>query len=93
MYHGNVFRRVLTMTDSEYRRTLLLGAIIGASITLLGFYTLKPEPPNTIVTPKTNFEVVDTYKGCDVVRYTDGSMATYKYFLHCNNTRPVYGEK
>ena len=81
------------MTDSEYRRTLLLGAIIGASITILGFYTLKPEPPNTIVTPKTNFEVVDTYKGCDVVRYTDGSMATYKYFLHCNNTRPVYGEK
>ena len=40
------------MTDNEYRRTLLLGAIIGASITLLGFYTLKPEPPNTIVTPK-----------------------------------------
>ena len=80
------------MTDSEYRRTLLLGAIIGASITILGFYTLKPEPQQP-VTPKTNFEVVDTYKGCDVVRYTDGSMATYKYFLHCNNTRPVYGEK
>jgi hypothetical protein len=85
MYHGNVFRRVLTMTDSEYRRTLLLGAIIGASITLLGFYTLKPSPENHTVTPKTNFEVVDTYKGCDVVRYTDGFMATYKYFLHCEN--------
>ena len=51
------------------------------------------KPVTQPVTPKTNFEVVDTYKGCDVVRYTDGSMATYKYFLHCNNTRPVYGEK
>ena len=80
------------MTDSEYRRTLLLGAIIGASITILGFYTLKPEPQQP-VSSKSNFEVVDTYRGCDVVRYTDGSMATYKYFLHCNNTRPVYGEK
>ena len=79
------------MTDSEYRRTLLLGAIIGASITILALHITKPVTQP--VTPKTNFEVVDTYKGCDVVRYTDGSMATYKYFLHCNNTRPVYGEK
>jgi hypothetical protein len=79
------------MTDNEYRRTLLLGAIIGASITILALHMTKPVTQP--VTPKTNFEVVDTYKGCDVVRYTDGSMATYKYFLHCNNTRPVYGEK
>ena len=79
------------MTDYEYRKTLLLGAIIGASITILALHMTKPVTQP--VTPKTNFEVVDTYKGCDVVRYTDGSMATYKYFLHCNNTRPVYGEK
>ena len=30
------------------------------------------------------FEVVDTYKGCDVVRWSDDNMATYKYFLHCD---------
>ena len=71
------------MTDSEYRRTLVLGAIIGASLTLLGFYMIKPEPQT--VTPKTNFGVVDTYKGCDVVRWTDGNQAEYKYFLHCDN--------
>jgi hypothetical protein len=29
------------------------------------------------------FTVVDQYKGCDVVRYSDQQMATYKYFLHC----------
>ena len=71
------------MTDNEYRRTLLLGAIIGASITLLGFYTLKPEPQQPVAS-KSNFEVVDTYKGCDVVRWTQSNFAEYKYFLHCS---------
>ena len=73
------------MTDFEYQRTLLIGAIIGASICILGFYMMRPTQPVEALEPKGNFEVVDTYKGrCDVVRYTDGSMATYKYFLDCN---------
>ena len=80
------------MTNFEYYKTLTIGVIIGASTVILAFYMVKPEPQQP-VSSKTNFEVVDAYKGCDVVRYTDGSMATYKYFLHCNNTRPVYGEK
>ena len=29
------------------------------------------------------FEVVDTYKGCDVVRYTPQNDAKYHYFLDC----------
>ena len=29
------------------------------------------------------FEVVDTYKGCDVVRYTPDNSARYDYFLDC----------
>ena len=81
------------MTDYEYQKTLMVGVIIGACITILGFYMLKPSPENHTVTPKTNFAVVDTYKGCDLGQQTDGSLATYKYFLHCNNTRPVYGAK
>ena len=32
-----------------------------------------------------SFEVVDTYKGCDVVRYAPHQAAEYKYFLHCEN--------
>jgi hypothetical protein len=35
-------------------------------------------PDNT----NSNFTVVDTYKGCDVVRWGNG-FADYKYFLHC----------
>ena len=37
----------------------------------------KPAPPEQ------KFEVVDTYKGCDVVRYTPDYSAKYAYFLHC----------
>ena len=72
------------MTDYEYQKTLMVGAIIGACITLLAFYMLKPSSQNHTVTPKTNFVVVDTYKGCDVVQWSDGNLATYKYFLDCS---------
>ena len=73
------------MTDFEYQRTLVIGVIIGASLTILGFYMLKPSPQNPPVTPKTNFAVVDTYKGCNIVQWDNGSSAVYKYFLDCNN--------
>jgi hypothetical protein len=39
---------------------------------------------------KPTAEVVDTYEGCDIVRWNSHQFAEYKYFLHCNNTRPVY---
>lgn len=73
------------MTNTEYYKTLVVGAIIGASITILAFYMLKPEPQNHTATPKSNFAVVDTYKDCKVIRWTDGMQAEYKYFLDCNN--------
>ncbi len=73
------------MTNTEYYRTLVIGAIIGASICILGFYMTKPEPQNHTVTPKSNFAVVDTYKDrCDIVQWSDNQMATYKYFLDCS---------
>jgi hypothetical protein len=73
------------MTNTEYYKTLVVGAIIGASITILAFYMMKPSPQNHTVTPKSNFAVVDTYKDrCDVVQWTDNQMATYKYFLVCS---------
>ena len=71
------------MTDYEYQKTLVIGVIIGACFTLLAFYMIKPSPENHTVTPKTNFAVVDTYKGCDVVQWSDNQMSTYKYFLDC----------
>jgi len=73
-----------TMTNSEYYRTMAVGVIIGSSIMLLAFYWAKSSSETPPVTPKSNFAVVDTYKGCDVVQWTDHHMATYKYFLDCS---------
>jgi hypothetical protein len=70
------------MTDFEYHKTLVIGVIIGASFTILAFYMLKPQNPP--VTPKTNFSVVDTYKNCKVIQWTDGMQAEFKYFLDCS---------
>jgi hypothetical protein len=71
------------MTDFEYYKTLTIGVIIGASLTILAFYMVKPSPQNHTVTPKSNFAVVETYKGCDIVQWSEHQMATYKYFLDC----------
>jgi hypothetical protein len=60
---------------------ILLVAIAILVTTPLLIYTLKPDPKP--VTPQSNFTVVDTYKGCDVVRWALPSHAEYKYFLHC----------
>jgi hypothetical protein len=34
-----------------------------------------------------SFEVIDTYKGCDIVRYAPHQAAEYKYFLYCENDK------
>ena len=36
---------------------------------------------------ESSFEVVDRYKGCDVVRYAPQQTATYKYFLYCEKNK------
>jgi hypothetical protein len=71
------------MTRTDYYRAVLLGIVIGmAFITAFSVFTQEDE----LEAPKSNFEVVDTYKGCDVVRWTGThNLATYKYFLNCKN--------
>ena len=74
------------MKSLDYYRAILFGVVIGMGV-LSGIYVfMGPEENVKPVEPKSNFEVVDTYKGCDVVRYTDSSMATYKYFLDCTDS-------
>ena len=34
-----------------------------------------------------SFEVVDEYKGCEVVRYAPHQVAEYKYFLYCEKNK------
>jgi hypothetical protein len=73
------------MTMIDHRTSLIVQAISwGIAFTgllLLLFYMVfdesEPEPS------KQKFKVVDNYKGCDVVQYTDPSQR-YQYFLHCS---------
>jgi hypothetical protein len=72
------------MNNNDYCRAVLLGVVIGIGfITGLYVFTMNDEPQTQPVTPKSSFEVIDTYKGCDVVRWTQPNLAEYKYFLHC----------
>jgi len=73
------------MSYFQEQKLIAFGAIIGVAFTFIGFYMTKPEAPVSpqSVSSKSNFEVVDTYKGCDVVRWGNG-FADYKYFLHCS---------
>jgi hypothetical protein len=72
------------MTDKEAFNEFAKGAtfvivvmgVFGLFIGILG----TPD-----VDPKEKFVVVDKYKDCDVVRYTDRSNG-WNYFLHCNDT-------
>ena len=74
------------MNTTDYYRPVLLGVILGmAFITGLYVFLGPEENVKEPVEPKSNFEVVDNYKGrCDVVRWTNNQLAEYKYFLHCN---------
>ncbi len=73
------------MSNADYYRAVVLGAVIGMSFLTL-FYmvnvaldTKDQAPPK----PESNFEVVDKYKDCDLVRWSDHQLAEYKYVLYC----------
>ena len=70
------------MTDFEYYRTLTIGVIIGASTVILAFYMVKPEPQQPVAS-KSNFEVVDTYMGCDIIKRENKSVFESQYFMDC----------
>jgi len=68
------------MNNLDYYRAVLFGAVV-ATFFLSMFYvfTREDEPQK----PQSNFEVVDNYKGCEIVRWTQSNLAEYKYFLDC----------
>ena len=56
---------------------------------LAGFYFMLPamvdgfRTPAEAQKPKTNFEVVANYQGCDIIRWENSMLAEYKYFMKC----------
>jgi hypothetical protein len=69
--------------NKQNDQRLILGAMIVVLSLLLLFYMMRPNKPAEVTKPKTNFEVIDTYNGCAVVRYAVPNGANYHYFLDC----------
>ena len=73
------------MNTNDYYRAALLGVVVCMASLSLMVLIHPGENVKEPVEPKSNFEVVDTYKDrCDVVRYTVPIEAKYHYFLDCN---------
>jgi hypothetical protein len=70
------------MNKQDYQR-VILGTMIATLSFLLLFYMMKQNQSTKVLEPKTNFEVIDTYNGCAVVRYAAPNGANYHYFLDC----------
>ena len=70
------------MNKHDYQR-VILGTMIATLSFLLLFYMMRPNKLAEVLEPKSNFEVIDNYKGCDVVRYSPPNAANYHYFLDC----------
>jgi hypothetical protein len=67
----------------DYRTSMILqaiawGLIFGTFIVLL--IAMIFDTPETT---REKFKVVDSYKGCDIVQYSDPSQR-YQYFLYCS---------
>ena len=71
----------------EFARGGLAALIVPGVIFIIVLITSNLQSPQKgVESPR--FEVVDKYKGCDVVRWEQKGLAEYKYFLHCSENRP-----
>lgn len=71
------------MTDKEAFYEFAKGFGFCSALVLV-FFSLLALISSGVNKPKEKFKVVDSYRGCDIVRYTD-STNDYRYFLDCGN--------
>ena len=65
----------------EFRNGVVVTlGVVGVGMLIIGVLTMNNTPID-----QPSFEVVDTYKGCDVIRYAPHQVAEYKYLLYCPN--------
>ena len=80
----------MTEDDKQFlkeflRRSGFVGIVVGLFILFIALLSQTQTPP----VEQQSTKVVGEYKGCDIIQWHYGPLAEYKYFLHCNNTRPV----
>ena len=59
------------------------GVLIVLAVIMSGAANWFKSQPAEVLEPKSNFEVVDNYRGCDLLRWTNSQLAEYKYVLYC----------
>lgn len=74
------------MTDREafweFARGFAVGlGIVGVFMLFVITLGLQDSPPNK--DSSSRFQIVDKYRGCDIVRWEQKGLAEYKYFLDC----------
>ena len=75
----------MTEDDKAALKEFMRGVVVTIGLTgiiILGIAILSN---NDVPELKPTAEVVDTYKGCDIVRWTNNQLAEYKYFLYCDD--------
>jgi hypothetical protein len=72
----------MTQEDKVALKEFLIGAAVAIGITavVLGIIFASGIVDTKL---KPSAEVVGTYKGCDIVRWTNNGLSEYKYFLYC----------
>jgi hypothetical protein len=69
----------MTEQQIHFIRGCCVTILAFAAIGLLASILLPSNKPRD----KSNFEIIDTYKNCNVIRYTDPS-SNWHYFLRCS---------
>ena len=75
----------MTQEDKVALKEFLGGAgvVVGSFVALIVILLVIINVSSGGKPLESSFEVVDTYEGCDIVRWTNNGLAEYKYFLHC----------
>ena len=71
------------MNNLDRDRAILLGIVIGMAFLSFFYVFTHDDEPKESPKPEANFEVIDHYKGCDLVRWSDRGLSEYKYVLYC----------
>jgi hypothetical protein len=72
------------MKHSPYTLGIITGFCIAALYFMApGIFESFKQPEPQPDAPKSNFEVVDTYMGCDIIKRENKSVFESQYFMDC----------
>ena len=78
---------LMTEDDKAALIEFLRGGAVVSIVVGVIFIGLAMLSQSTVSELKPSAEVVDTYEGCDIVRWTNHQFAEYKYFLYCGENK------